>query len=117
MQHTAPHACEPVEPDPAGETKRPPRPDLEPDLGALGGAQSPGLAIRWTSTRNDREPMIGNPAGVRWLLARARAIRLAVRRLLNSAIVAAPATKPVAAAAAAWTAGRAAGEAGSIART
>ena len=58
VQDTVAGPRESVEADAPGEPERPPRPDLDPDLDPAAGRQSPGFAIRWTSTRNDRVPAI-----------------------------------------------------------
>ena len=105
VQHAAADGGQTVEWHPPGQAKDPWRPDLGPDLdGVLPVAHSPGFAIRWMSIRKLRVPAIGNASTPRRSRERA-SLRVACRRMSTS--VAAPATKPVAATAAAWTAGRA----------
>src|ERR1700729_1528350 len=119
VEHATPDPGQAVEPVPAGQGEHPAGADLDADLQprAAGRAQSPCLPITCTSTRNDREAVIGNRSAIRrepFLPLRAS---LRVDRRLIRASVAAPATNPVAAAAAAWTAGSDAGPARSIVRT
>ena len=107
-----------VKADAAREPERPARTDLAADLQGVGartacagpahrrrGAQSPGLPIRWTSTRKLRDPTIGSASSARRGPRLRASLRAVCRR--TSARVAAPATNPVAATAAAWTAGAA----------
>ena len=98
---TPPRPGQSVEPDAAREPKRPSRSDLDPDLDRAVEAQSPGFAIRWTSTRNERVPANRQRRPRRGGCSPWRAPSDARCGAGRGTIVAAPATKPVAAATAA----------------
>ena len=94
----------------AAEPERPGRGDLDAELVLHRRAAGQSRRTRCTSTRKEFEPTI-SPSAPLPFLRRRRETR--ERRRATTATVAAPATKPVAASAAAWTAGTCAARTGS----